>query len=134
MMIDHVITIVVTMISSSAVIGFFQYLIDRHDKKNGFKAQIMTEIQTIKRDITIMKGEADRNNAITRRARIVRFGDEISHGLEHTEESFKQVLGDIDEYERYCVSHPLFKNNQTVTTTQLIKESYKNRLTKNDFM
>jgi hypothetical protein len=81
-----------------------------------------------------MKGDADRNNAITRRVRIVRFGDEISHGMEHTEESFKQVLGDIDEYERYCMSHPLFKNNQTVTTTQLIKESYKNRLTKNDFI
>lgn len=127
-------TIVITMISSSAFFGFFQYLIDRHDKKNGFQAKMMAEIKTVKHDLMLMKSDAEENNAITRRVRIIRFGDEISHGMKHTEESFKQVLSDIDEYERYCVSHPLFKNNQTVATTQLIKESYKERLEKNDFV
>ena len=126
--------VVVTMLSSSALIGFFQYLIDRHDKKNGFQAKVLSEIKTVKHDLMIMKSDAEENNAITRRVRIIRFGDEISHGMKHTEESFKQVLSDIDEYERYCVSHPLFKNNQTVATTQLIKESYKERLAKNDFI
>lgn len=131
---NYVGAVVVTMLSSSALIGFFQYLIDRHDKKNGFQAKVLSEIKTVKHDLMIMKSDAEENNAITRRVRIIRFGDEISHGMKHTEESFKQVLSDIDEYERYCVSHPLFKNNQTVATTQLIKESYKERLAKNDFI
>lgn len=93
-----------------------------------------TDMEGIKRHQRHLEETLDERDAISSRVRIVRFGDEISHGLEHSQESFFQVLDDIDHYEDYCSSHPGFINNRTVMTTRLIKETYKKRLEKGDFI
>lgn len=74
------------------------------------------------------------DRAVTCRVRILRFGDEISRGVKHSEESYEQVLSDIDFYEKYCFKHQEFKNNQTVLTTQIIKDAYEKRLKNRDFI
>lgn len=58
------------------------------------------------------------------RIRILRFGDEILHGIHHSKEHFDQILQDITEYEQYCKDHPEFKNKMTVLTTKHIMETY----------
>lgn len=58
------------------------------------------------------------------RIRILRFGDEILHGVHHSKEHFDQILQDITEYEQYCRDHPDFVNNMTVLTTKHIMETY----------
>lgn len=74
------------------------------------------------------------DRAITARVRILRFGDEVSRGVKHSEENYEQVLSDIDMYEKYCSKHPEFKNNQTVMTTSIIKDAYEKRLKNRDFI
>ncbi len=68
--------------------------------------------------------EAGRDRAETRRYRILKFGDECTHGQPHTAEMWNNVLDDITEYERYCTEHPEFKNQKTVLTDKLIKDAY----------
>ena len=68
------------------------------------------------------------------RVRILRFGDEVRRGDKHSQESFDQVLSDIDDYERYCHKHKEFKNNKTVATTEKILKVYSEQIDTNGFL
>ena len=54
--------------------------------------------------------------------------------MKHSQENFDQVLSDIDDYERYCNSHPEFKNNKTVAAKEKILKVYSERMDNNDFL
>lgn len=69
-----------------------------------------------------------------RRTHILRFGDEIRLGVDHSEEHFDQVLYDISKYEKYCKSHPAYVNNKAEATIHLIKQTYEDCLSKNKFL
>ena len=56
----------------------------------------------------------------------------VSCGSDHF--TIEGALADIDEYEKYCAANPDFKNNQTLATIEHIKENYKERLEKHDFL
>ena len=62
--------------------------------------------------------------AVNARIRILRFGDEILHHINHTKEHYEQTMMDIDLYETYCDEHPDFKNQITIMNIQIIKEQY----------
>lgn len=66
----------------------------------------------------------DRNEAINARYRIIRFNDEILHGIKHTEEHFNQIIDDIDMYEEYCLEHKNFKNSKAVFAIENCKAIY----------
>ena len=88
-------------------------------------------------DATIrsIRDSIDQGAAENARNRILRFGDEIkSKQVRHSEEYYNQILADIDAYSKYCKEHPDFKNDKTVITTQIIEESYKEHVLKNDFL
>lgn len=74
------------------------------------------------------------NSAIQSRSRILRFGDEVSHGTNHSRDHFQQILRDITDYDLYCADHPNFKNNVTQITSERIREDYKNRDMTNSFL
>ncbi|SFA87276.1 hypothetical protein SAMN05216249_10443 [Acetitomaculum ruminis DSM 5522] len=46
----------------------------------------------------------------TSRYRILRFDDELIHGLKHTQEHFNQIKEDINVYRRFCLDNPNYKN------------------------
>lgn len=96
--------------------------------------KLSKSIDELKRQNDLINHAIGEDRAITARVRILRFGDEVSRGIKHSEENFEQVLSDIDMYEKYCASHPKFKNNQTVMTTKVIKETYEMRLKNRDFI
>jgi hypothetical protein len=81
-----------------------------------------------------MRNEEAERNAVECRTRILRFGDEILHGMEHSKEHFTQILRDITQYEQYCEDHPKFPNNNTVITSQVIKDTYRKRWAEHDFL
>lgn len=68
------------------------------------------------------------------RGRILRFGDEVRLGVEHTEEHWNDILRDVDNYEEYCREHERYENNRAVHTIMRLKEVYDDRLKKNDFL
>lgn len=76
----------------------------------------------------------DARNADMHRAAILRFNNELLRDLPHTREEFIEVLNEIDLYERYCESHPDYKNNRAVHAVANIKRVYDDRLVKHDFL
>ena len=90
-----------------------------------------------KNDLQIknIENTMQRRSAEDARNRILRFGDEIkSKQIRHSQEYYNQILADITDYEAYCKEHPNFKNDRTIITDQLIKESYKEHMNRNDFL
>lgn len=91
------------------------------------------EAVTLNAKIDKVEHDNMENAAITARVRILRFCDEMYSHVDHTKDSYDQVMSDITFYEEYCRNHPEFKNNQTALTVDFIKESYHDRLVNGDF-
>ena len=70
----------------------------------------------------------DENDIKLKRGRILTFADEIRRGLNHSKESYIQILDDITKYNQYCSRHPDFENERTVIASQVIKDSYANKM------
>lgn len=76
----------------------------------------------------------EERDAVNCRVRILRFSDEIRRKIRHSQESFDQVLEDLDVYEKYCAAHPDFKNNKTMMAKERIKAAYDACMEQNDFL
>ena len=76
----------------------------------------------------------DRRNADGHRTRILHFNNELLRDLTHTKEEFTEVLAEIDAYEKYCEDHPEYPNNRAVLAIENIRETYKERLKRHDFL
>lgn len=125
---------VVSVLIGGGIFAFIEFLINRHDTKHDRLKDITEAIEKLTEKVDALDQKGDERNAINMRVRILRFRDEMLAGQGHTHDSFQQVLGDIDEYEKYCEKHPDFRNNQTTTTIEHIKENYKERLERHDFL
>lgn len=86
--------------------------------------EVLSKQDQLCTDLADLRFTVDERAAKDSRIRILRFGDEILHGREHSKEHFDQILQDITEYDQYCREHPDFKNNMTQITTQKIMETY----------
>lgn len=76
----------------------------------------------------------DRRTADGHRARILHFNNELLRDIGHTREEFFEVLTEIDAYEDYCREHPDYPNNRAVLAIENIREVYKERQKKRDFL
>lgn len=76
----------------------------------------------------------DRRTADNCRDQILHFNNELLRPIYHTKEEFVEVLTKIDDYERYCEEHPEYPNNRAVLAIENIREVYKERLKKRDFL
>lgn len=95
--------------------------IDAIDKKVDILESKMVELQNAQEE----------SKAITSRVRILKFGEDLRHGSNKTDEDFKQVFTDIDFYEDYCKMHPDFENNMTVIVKNVIISKYEEYLSRN---
>lgn len=93
-----------------------------------------SKVDSLETGLQRIRAESAEHEVIACRIRILRFGDEVLHGIQHSKDHFDQILMDITEYDHYCIAHPDFKNNMTELTSQRIKETYAERLEKNDFL
>ena len=137
---DTIQTIFIALIGGGLV-GFVEFLIRRKDSREDKNREVLDAINRLDEKIIVLDQKIDQvdqkgdeRNAVSARVRILRFRDEMLENRGHSHESFLQVLDDIDSYERYCQENPDFKNNQTVATIEHIKENYKERLEKHDFL
>lgn len=104
-------------------------------------SSVEAELASVKSDVAVVQQKvekaaeaSDAQAAISARARILRFGDEVLHGQRHTKDHFDSVLRDAKMYEVYCSGHPEFENGVTEPTIKRIKAVYSERLEKNDFL
>lgn len=81
------------------------------------------------------KNEADEEkDAKAARRRILRADDEIRIGIKHSKDFFEDVLRDIDYYERYCDTHPHFKNRCAESAIRNVSECYDACKANNSFL
>ena len=96
--------------------------------------EVLSELGQLKQRMDKMEVQGERDKMAAARIRILRFGDECTRGVPHSEELFNQVLDDINAYECYCDGHPEYKNAKAVLTIERIKEIYADRLENGDFL
>lgn len=96
--------------------------------------EVLKEVKDLKEVVQNNKADDDEQWASLSRTHILRFGDEILHGVAHSKEHFDQVMRDISKYERYCDTHPDYLNGVAHATIQLIRETYSQCLKDNNFL
>ena len=80
-----------------------------------------------------IQDDDERDASLTRR-RLLEFNINLMRGENYTHEYFTDMLKDIDEYERYCESHPEYKNNRAVMAIANIKRVYAEHAQNGDFL
>lgn len=96
--------------------------------------EVMNELENVKKQVNMIEAKADEREAVSSRNRIVRFSDEILHGVKHSKEHFDQVLMDCTKYEKYCDEHKDFENNVAQESIKLIKSTYEKCLREKSFL
>lgn len=118
----------------AALVGLVQFLINRKDEKKGKCSSVMSAIGGLQRELDCLRNDFSEDRATNARIRILRFSDEVRHNVRHSKESFDQVNLDIDTYNRYCETHPNYKNNRAVMAIANIERVYAQCLIDNDFL
>ena len=95
---------------------------------------VSSEVTTVKNDVKNLEDTNNEEWASLSRTHILRFGDELIHGVAHSQEHFQQILIDIDKYETYCRDHPNYLNNIANQTIKQIKKTYQKCLDENKFL
>lgn len=96
--------------------------------------EVLDKVDELSKDVKKNKEDDDEQWASLSRTHILRFGDEILHGVAHSKEHFDQVMRDITKYEDYCKSHPNYLNGVAHATIQQIKKTYQKCLDENKFL
>lgn len=96
--------------------------------------EVLDKVDELSKDVKKNKEDDDEQWASLSRTHILRFGDEILHGVAHSKEHFDQVMRDITKYEDYCKSHPNYLNGVAHATIQQIKKTYQKCLDENNFL
>lgn len=76
----------------------------------------------------------EKDKAENARNRILRYGDEVRRGENHSKEFADQMMDDVKFYLDFCDTHPKFENGKTPLTCELIKKDYLEHMMKNDFL
>ena len=71
-----------------------------NDKIDENNKRVQRQIDSIESKIDKIDYAIDENKAVEARNRILRFGDEVSHGKNHSRDHFQQVLFDITNYNK----------------------------------
>lgn len=96
--------------------------------------EVLKEVASLRADVKQNKEDDDEQWVSLSRSHILRFGDELLHGVAHSQEHFDQILSDISKYEQYCEKHPNYKNGKAKATIKLINETYQKCLKENNFL
>lgn len=96
--------------------------------------EVLEKVENLSQDVKKNKKDDDEQWVSLSRSHILRFGDELLHGVDHSKEHFDQILLDISKYEHYCNDHPDYPNGKAIATIQQIKKTYQKCLDENSFL
>lgn len=96
--------------------------------------EVLDKMETLSQDVKKNKADDDEQWASLSRSHILRFGDELLHGVAHSKEHFDQILLDISKYEKYCSEHKDYLNDVAHETIKRIKNTYQKCLEENNFL
>lgn len=96
--------------------------------------ELIDKVDGLAIDMKKNKDDDDEQWASLSRSHILRFGDELLHGVSHSKEHFDQILLDISKYELYCSTHKDYLNDVAHETIKRIKDTYQKCLAENSFL
>lgn len=96
--------------------------------------EVLAKVDNLSCELADHKEKSEERHATLCRAHILRFGDEVLHGIPHSKEGYDNILLDIDAYEEYCEKHPGYKNNVAIATIKNIKRMYQKHLEEDSFL
>lgn len=96
--------------------------------------EVIEKVECLEKDVSDIRSNMQEQEAKNNRTKILRFGDEVLHGVKHSKEHFDEILNCITEYDKYCVTNPEFKNHLTEATIQHITEIYQDCIRENSFL
>ena len=96
--------------------------------------EVIEKVEALSIDVKKNKQDDDEQWASLSRSHILRFGDELRHGVAHSKEHFDQTLLDISKYETYCEAHPTYENDVAHATIKHIRKTYQKCLDDNTFL
>lgn len=96
--------------------------------------EVLEKVDSLSQDVAKNKADDDEQWASLSRSHILRFGDELLHGVAHSKEHFDQILLDISKYEKYCEEHKDYLNDVAHETIKRIKKTYQKCLEENNFL
>ena len=96
--------------------------------------EVLEKVDDLSTEFEDHKRNSEERHATLCRSHILRFGDEVLHGVPHSKEGYDNILLDIDSYEEYCDKHPDYKNNVAVATIRHIKNMYQKHLEEDSFL
>lgn len=106
-----------------------------------FNAEQMADIAALKQEVKELRERLDeyirldnKRTADEWRRKILTFNNQLLRDIPHTKEDFTEILGVIDEYDRYCDAHPGYKNHRAVHAIEHIGKVYDERQEKHDFL
>ena len=128
MEVKDITTIIVAIISSGAVFGFLQFIIQFLVTRADMKQSIGTRIDNLSERIDRNQEAFDEYRAVQARVHILRFADELRNGADHSLDYYRQTLLDASLYEHYTATHPNFSNGITELSIELIEKRYKQEI------
>ena len=96
--------------------------------------EVIDKVNKLESDIKRIEYTEGERAAKAARTRVLRFGDEVVHGVGHSKEHFDDILLDVHEYNAYCNEHPEFKNDRMKLTVMHIEETYAKCMKENSFL
>lgn len=129
-------TLIVAVCGIFASQGFWTWLSTKRSKKSGLEAKIDavdTKVTSLGEDVNTLRNIISQDQAITSRARILNFENDLCNNRKLTKETFDCIMDDIDRYEKYTAYHSDFKNGKTVLTVEHIKSVYAEKLKQQAF-
>ena len=109
-------------------------VIQRLDDVSNQVTALETKVSSVENTLNTHVKEDKLETIRSARSRILRFHDEIRHGVLHTEEHYNEMIEDINMYETYCKQHPDYPNMKAEVAINDIKESYKEHSKDNSFL
>ena len=116
---------------SSVIVAFIAIIPSIKTNRKKTDEAVKESKEAAKRDMEKMQATLDAHirededeRARNQRYRILRFYDEMCEHRDHSESHFEDILDDIDDYEKYCDTHPQFRNNRGQVAMTYIKEMY----------
>lgn len=96
--------------------------------------EVIDKVDDLEGDIKSIRHDLDEKSARDARTKIIRFGDEIYHGVKHSKEHYDEILSIITDYDSYCNEHADFKNHVAESTKKMILDSYDQHMIEHDFI
>lgn len=116
------------------LIGLIEFLIRRSDEKKDKNSEVLAAIERLGEKMAGIESRMDKENADEARRSILSFDDELRRHLDHSEESYNQVLQDIKFYRDYCRTHEDYENDKATVAISHIRETYKFVKSENKFI